>query len=867
MISFIMKDKLEDSEIEVKKAKLKFNEASEDYRKVIPTNSFVNESFVRIMKNETERLWTIGKRKNNKKVEMLMARRKKQNKEKEPYNKEKQKMKAVKYKDCDLEVTEEDDEHKLKNKLQIYGGAQVGPNIEKILSKEPRFMIHSKIDEIEMEMEIEKGMAKARYELMSRGDDDEDEGGGEEENGSRTCRNRTDYNKTLAYNNLRATDFPTVTRLMEPEVASIGKEVIMEDTKEKLMECVRKYRHEHCSKKGEIKMDNLSTDERQGLKEAQKEIKSKNIVVFTTDKSGKFSVDTPENYRMAMEQHTQKDTEVTESDKEKKVENTMNHHMRQFNKMFKVGSSHRHEDRITGATMSTNIPAPPMYGLRKDHKNYTDEKEGPPVRPVCGATEAPNSRLSSFLSRIVNDYTDSIDNKTECRSSEEMKAAFEEYNGRENAGDRKCQIISMDVKALYPSMAVSEVVKSVRELIESSDEQIEKVDWCEVGKYLAITMTDEEIRREGLQHVLPRRIQNANRRVTVAYLSNKKNEENWSYTRRAHNPGCRQRRKMIGLAVAIGVKACMENHLYKIGDAVYQQNEGGPIGLELTGAVSRAFMWRWDRMYKEATEMAGIEVVLYERYVDDSNQIAVVPEEGAVYDEESKSIKIDESIKEKGEADDERLARVLVEIANSILPCIKMEADFPSRNADQRLPILDMKVWMNQEGKVLYTHYEKPMSNKSVLNSQSAHPASCKRAVHTQEILRRILNCSEKLEWEAEVAPVLSDYMARMKNAGYNESYRKGVLASALNIYDKKKKDEKEGTRPMFRHKNWKKEERRKEKENKKKQWSTKRGHIAPIFVPATPGSELAKQMRAVADREARDGVHFNIIEIGGRTL
>ena len=59
---------------------------------MIPTNSFVNESFVRIMKNETERLWTIGKRKNNKKVEMLMARRKKQNKEKEPYNKEKQKI-------------------------------------------------------------------------------------------------------------------------------------------------------------------------------------------------------------------------------------------------------------------------------------------------------------------------------------------------------------------------------------------------------------------------------------------------------------------------------------------------------------------------------------------------------------------------------------------------------------------------------------------------------------------------------------------------------------------------------------------------------------------------------------------------------
>ena len=101
--------------------------------------------------------------------------------------------------------------------------------------------------------------------------------------------------------------------------------------------------------------------------------------------------------------------------------------------MFNVGTTHGHEERVTAATTSTHTPPPPLYGLRKDHKTTTDQIKGPPVRPVCGANQAPNSRLSNFLSRIVNDYADKENIETECRSSEEMKAAFEEYNELDEA--------------------------------------------------------------------------------------------------------------------------------------------------------------------------------------------------------------------------------------------------------------------------------------------------------------------------------------------------------------------------------------------------------------------------------------------------
>ena len=80
-----------------------------------------------------------------------------------------------------------------------------------------------------------------------------------------------------------------------------------------------------------------------------------------------------------------------------------------------------------------------------------------------------------------------------------------------------------------------------------------------------------------------------------------------------------------------------------------------------------------------------------------------------------------------------------------------------------------MQVWMDGEGSILYKHYEKTVASRQVLNFSSAHSSTCKRNVHIQEVMRRILNCSARLDWQEEVAPVIDDYMARMRSAGYKE--------------------------------------------------------------------------------------------------
>ena len=82
-----------------------------------------------------------------------------------------------------------------------------------------------------------------------------------------------------------------------------------------------------------------------------------------------------------------------------------------------------------------------------------------------------------------------------------------------------------------------------------------------------------------------------------------------------------------------------------------------------------------------------------------------------------------------------------------------------------------------------------------------------------------------------------------MKYSGYQQ-FRYEVLMSALDAFEKiKERDEKE-EQPLYRPKEWKKAERRKEKEMKKKDWYKKGGYETVIFVPYSQDSKLLLKLQ-----------------------
>ena len=251
-------------------------------------------------------------------------------------------------------------------------------------------------------------------------------------------------------------------------------------------------------------------------------------------------------------------------------------------------------------------------------------------------------------------------------------------------------------------------------------------------------------------------------------------------------------------------------------------------------------------------EEKGVEVLLYQRYVDDINMIYRVPMEDG-----------DNSTEEELDA---KWMKVVRDIGNQIHHSIKLEIDYPSRHEDGRMPILDLKVWLsNVDGRsiVLHEFYYKEVATKAVTHSRSGMPHSVKRTTLTQELLRIMIRCSPELKWD-DVIPHLDNCMLRMQYSGYNQHFRTTTLNSALKAYDEIKRKDREGIQPMYRNKNWRKESREKDKRNKKTQWFRKGGYRSVVFIPCTPGSVLKRKYDEIIRKSK---IPIKVVERSGTTI
>ena len=127
--------------------------------------------------------------------------------------------------------------------------------------------------------------------------------------------------------------------------------------------------------------------------------------------------------------------------------------------------------------------------------------------------------------------------------------------------------------------------------------------------------------------------------------------------------------------------------------------------------------------------------------------------------------------------------------------------------------------------------------------------AMTKRSSLVQEGFRRLLNTSPLLD-KSERVEVLEDFAAKMWRSGYNKRKRVEVIHGALAAYQCRARLEEEGVRPMYRPRDFQREEREAAKLLKRETWyQKKRGKSeyqqeSILFIAATPASELAGRIQ-----------------------
>ena len=102
--------------------------------------------------------------------------------------------------------------------------------------------------------------------------------------------------------------------------------------------------------------------------------------------------------------------------------------------------------------------------------------------------------------------------------------------------------------------------------------------------------------------------------------------------------------RLLGLALEVGVRTSFKLHCYKFGGHVYNQVDGGPIGMKLTMSVSRIVMADWGLRAREILTEAGFRVFMLTSYVDDIRLVVDWIPAGYYYNQAAGRIIYDEAL-------------------------------------------------------------------------------------------------------------------------------------------------------------------------------------------------------------------------------
>ena len=729
----------------------------------------------------------------------------------------------VKFKDKDITTKKYD------NKPMNLGSAPLVNSEEKVLANPTNHTVYKKVIQRDVELEIEACFAKGRWGDMEQST---------KNNADSITPEKCTYdkvNKTLNFQNIRATDLKSNKRVNIVDNGDLKHETKCENLKIEMLKTVEKYTKENENKE----YSNLSNDEQKGLKSLTDKVQEDKLVVIETDKSKKFVVNTPEQFISDMEVHVKGD-KIVDKKFISKTTRKYNEMCKSLVKIVNMGQNQRHLQRIlNNVHVDLSSELPHMRGLFKDHKH------GRKYRPLVNGNVGPISSLSEILSVILKGYmlelqqmvgpTDTI------KSTEELLSQFESYNKSINQGYScdNCDnqfIASMDVESLYPSLEVESTSTAIKQVILNSNMCVEGVNVEELGVYLRKNMTPDVIQNSIFKEFIPLK------KKKVKKSKSTHEYETWSFSDK--KPDHIIIKQMLAECMCVATKFLMNNHIYEFGGNVHVQEGNGSIGVQFTGIAGEIYMLLWCSKLKDKLSKLNIVNKFQHRMVDDITILPNVIQPGTRFEDDKLVIKADMIYEDKLIEADIRTMNVIQKVANSIDKNIRVTYDVPSLHEDGRVPILDVKVRTDKCGRVEYIFYKKPAKNRFSVLKNSALSIKNKMTILTQECFRRLHNTSELVE-DSVKADILNEFMVDLQLSGYNEKEREDILLGGFSTYSNLKAKEIKGIRPFYRSR----DEQNSENKNKKvKNWFRKGQYSdrfkTVMFVDATPGDKLLKMLR-----------------------
>lgn len=164
-------------------------------------------------------------------------------------------------------------------------------------------------------------------------------------------------------------------------------------------------------------------------------------------------------------------------------------------------------------------------------------------------------------------------------------------------------------------------------------------------------------------------------------------------------PSEAQKRIIIANVIAQGEGTIINKHFHEFNNLIYKSKNKGPIGSKCSGSISRVIMLWWDKRFLDLLSSLNLVIYLYSRYVDDRNFVSKAIPKNMKYDRSRKKMIECEVIDDDN--NDKHTFREIRKIADDVITMFQWEETVPSDQEDARLPILDLKVWVEEVAHVL----------------------------------------------------------------------------------------------------------------------------------------------------------------------
>ena len=128
------------------------------------------------------------------------------------------------------------------------------------------------------------------------------------------------------------------------------------------------------------------------------------------------------------------------------------------------------------------------------------------------------------------------------------------------------------------------------------------------------------------------------------------------------------------------------------------------------------------------------------------------------------------------------MMRLCLPICNAI----NKDLEFTAETSAGRLPTLDFEIWLEPDGEINHSYYQKPMKAPFVIMKRSAIAQTQKIQILSNELVRRLSNVNHVRVPKEEIVRIIEIFTTEMKTSEYDRKETKEVITSGMKGWQRK---------------------------------------------------------------------------------